>query len=156
MQRRNFLHIAGATVVATTLAGCTGEEEQPRKEGDANDGEQNVAGDSTKTETGPNETMSPTEASTGQKVDVLEDAFYADDYSFGVKGKAKNVSGETLDYVEFKTFFYDSEGTRVAEGLDNHTDVRADTTFTFDSMGMDNVDPETIEEYELQVSTSTY
>lgn len=159
MNRRTYLLTAGSTVAGIALGGCTTEEEPATASGDTG-GASSPAPTAPSTQSAGRSKTATKTAASGSDADmkILSKAFYAGDYgSFGVKGKAENVTDRTLGYVEFLTRYFTADGTRVAEGMDNATDVSKGTTITFDSraMAMD-VDPESIDNWELEVKTADY
>jgi hypothetical protein len=175
--RRRFLTTTAtlSLVGATALAGCAGSEDEPATavQGEANADtatEQSTQSPPQSTTTqqstqSPTQTAPATDSATtpatdqGQsaQVKILEHEFYTDDYGgFGVKGKLKNVSGQTLSYVEVAVKFFDASGKRVAEGLDNMADLGAGQTATFDAMSLASIDPSTIEDYKLTTDVSSY
>lgn len=159
MERRTLLKGIGALVVGgTAVAACSSPEEEGQN--NQNDrvtqkpeGKQTKATESNKA----TQTKKSTSKKSDKKVEILEHDLYTDDYGgFGVKGKAKNVSGGKIESVTIESYYYDAEGTRIAEGSAIANEVKAGTTFTFDSMGLDTIEPEKIEDYELSVSNLDY
>jgi len=145
--RRRFLVLASGATAA--LAGCTDSDDDQRQD-------ENVAGGDGES-SGEAESDSPTQPQ--RKIKILQDEFYEERFNFGVKGTLKNQTDESLSYVEVKAFFYDepnAEGTRLAEGLDNFSDVEAGAKLSFDAMGLDDAEPERIKSYSLQTETSDY
>lgn len=150
MERRNLLKSCGALLSIGTFAGCLGSDESSREEKEVEDGE--VSGQSAEDGGSATETE---ESDT--KVEIVEQEFYTGDYgSFGVKGEAKNVSGEMLEGVTIETYYYDSEDTRLGEGLWTGSDIADGTTFKFDSTGLADVDAEQVDDYEIGVSTTNF
>lgn len=155
MKRRQFVKASGAGIalLTTSLAGCAGEG--------SNDSENVVTGgnggngggnnNNNNKDTTQKSQQSKTTEQSQKKVKVLNHELYTKDYSAGVKGKIKNVSGKELGYVEITVRFFDSEDTRIAEGLDNFSELGAGTTATFDAMYMGQ-EPSKIDSYELEVS----
>lgn len=127
MKRRAYLLTAG-TIATTGIAGCTGGEE-----------------------------IQDADTSTPPLVKILSADSYAESYgSFGVKGKARNQSGERLNSVKITSYYYDENDVRVAEGLDITPNVSAGTTFRYDSAAYADIDPSTISRWELTVGVSDY
>lgn len=164
--RRTFLTAAATLGLAgtTVLAGCAADE--------ADESDNAVTGQANTDTTQPTQTQATTtqqatetdsttttatELEQSDQVKILSHEFYTDDFGgFGVKGKLKNVSDKTLSYVEVSVKFFDASGTRVAEGLDNMTNLAAGTTATFDAIGLAAIDPSTIEDYTLTTDVSSY
>jgi hypothetical protein len=59
-------------------------------------------------------------------------AFYSEEFSSGVRGEVTNTSNSAIPYTGIQVKFYDSEGTRLGEGLDNTSDLGAGETYAFD------------------------
>lgn len=116
----------GAVGVAA-LAGCT-DEDGPSSSGEAS-------------------------GSSGQDIEILSDEWYEEGYNAGVRGEIKNVSGDELSYVQIEANFYDDGGAKIGDGMDNTSDLPADTVYKFDVMYMDT-DAENVADYELSVDVS--
>jgi hypothetical protein len=82
-------------------------------------------------------------------------AFYSEEFSSGVRGEVTNTSDSTISYTEIQVRFYDSDDTRLGEGLDNTTDLGGGETYAFDVPSLltsDEVD--TIASYTITVTDS--
>lgn len=96
-------------------------------------------------------------SSSNNYVKVLSKEMYIKDYgSFGVKGKLKNISSETVENVFVSAKFFDRNGTRIAEGTDNITDLSSGTTATYDAMTLSTTDPEKVQDFRLSVTATNY
>ena len=147
MNRRQCLTLTAA-LAAGSLAGCTGSADAPASSNAGADSSGDADTTATKT---------ATPKPKAEDVEILSHEPYTEEYGgFGVRGEAKNVSGGTLSYVAIETVFLDAEGTQVAEGLDNVTELAADRTWAFDSMAMSTIDPSTVDSYEISVEVNDY
>ncbi|PSP73382.1 hypothetical protein BRC86_09450 [Halobacteriales archaeon QS_3_64_16] len=61
-------------------------------------------------------------------------AYYEEDYSAGVRGEATNTSDDSISYTDIQAKFYDSDGTRLGEALDNASDLGDGETYAFDAI----------------------
>jgi cytoskeletal protein RodZ len=59
-------------------------------------------------------------------------AYYEEDYQSGVRGEITNTSDDEISYTSIEVKFYDDEGTRLGESLDNATDLGAGETYAYD------------------------
>lgn len=172
MQRRSYIGLLAGAGVAS-IAGCAGDPETDDAEGNVNndggDGNSgNSAGGNTDGESSdpteepteaPTEepTEAPTEAPTEESdgLEILEHEWYEDEFSGGVKGIVQNNTGEVLDYVAVEASFFDEEGVKLEDGLDNTTDLDAGTKWRFDAMYLGS-DPSEVADYEIKVSDSPF
>lgn len=140
MNRRQFMTAAAgvSTVGLTALAGCTEETE----------------------ESGSNDPVTPqtftpeqtTTAGSQGDVEILEHEMYEDEYSFGVRGKLENKTDRELLYVEVQARFFDADETRIAEGLDNLSDLGPGTTANFDAVALEG-ESGNVANYEVEVTS---
>lgn len=148
MERRTLLKGVGALIATSGLAGCfSGEtsssDRTKRKAGDGSSG----GSGSTTTEAGTPD----------KKIRIDSQEFYTGDFGeFGVRGEGTNVSGSTIESVTIDTYYLDSEGTRIGEGIWTGSDYKDGTSFKFDSTSISSVEAEKVEDYELKVSVSDY
>lgn len=101
---------------------------------------------------GADGTATPTEG----PVELLEHEWYEEGtFESGVRGLLRNVSGETLSYVEVEVLFLDEDGVHLESGLDNTTELVADRRWRFDVdyLGSDDV---AVADYEIGTSTTAY
>lgn len=144
MQRRKYLAAIGATVSGLTLAGCSEGDSGDSGSGNVNDnGGDNSGGDSNSGNSGSNDQPD---------VELLDHEFYEEDFSSGVRGTAVNNTDSELSYVEANATFFDSEGTRIGDGVDNVTDLAGGREWAFDCLFLGE-DASSIEEYEIEVTT---
>jgi len=68
----------------------------------------------------------------GQKVEILDWSLEESVLGKTVEGKAKNQSGRTIDYVEIKAKFYNSNDNRIGSNYTNLTDFEAGETWEFE------------------------
>lgn len=148
MQRRTF--IATTATAAASIAGLSGclSEESDESSGDANGGNGGGNGNGS-TNTGT------TDGGDSGGLAILEDEFYEEEYSGGVRGIVQNNTGAELSYVGVQAEFLDSEGTRIGEGLDNTTDLSSEQKWQFDAMFLGD-NPEEIDSYNIEVSDSPF
>lgn len=141
MHRRKLLKM-GAAGLAVSVAGCSGDDGSGGDSGggDANNGGGSGDGGSGGAQ-GPND------------VELLEHEFAEQDFGVAVKGRAENVSGGELSYVEAEAVFLDADGVQIGEGLDNVTDLADGRVWEFDCMYLGDADASEIDEYEIGVST---
>lgn len=145
MERRRFLSVAGATVVSMSLAGCGADDEA----------DDEASGDTSGGDGGDGDEASGDGENGGGGLEILEDEYYEEDFSAGVRGTVKNNSDEEIGYVGVQAEFVDSEGTRVGEGLDNTTDLAGGQEWDFDTVALD-ADAEEIDSYNIEVSDSPF
>lgn len=82
-------------------------------------------------------------------------AFYSEDMSSGVRGEVTNTSDSSISYTGIQVKFYDSEGTRLGETLDNASDLGAGKTYAFDAVSLLTGDKlDSIASYTITVSDS--
>lgn len=151
MDRRKFI-TASSTALATILAGCTssGSDPEDREQGSTDGG----SGDDGDRDSGSAGGDGGSESE--QFVDLLEHEWYNDgQYDAGVRGKIKNVSEETLSYVQIDVFFLDSEGTQIGEGVDNTSDLAPGRVLEFEVAYLDT-DADRVEDYEIDTSVTNY
>lgn len=131
MKRRTLFRLTGVTI-ATAIAGCSSEGPEGSTDGGSTEQE--------------------------KRVEILSEEFYVERRSFGVRGTAQNTSSKELALVGIDTFFYNSEGVRIAEGYHVSTDVPPDEKFKYDSRGGPAVDfdPNNIDRYEMEVESDSY
>ena len=158
MERRRFLALTGA-LTTTTLAGCAGDEATDTDSGNVDTtsgggGDTTPATEATQTPP-PTTTAAPETTQSGGALKLLTHDTYEKEYTQGVKGEAKNVSGSVLGYGEIKVVFLDSEGTQVGESLDNVTDLKAGRTWAFDCPYLGS-DWSTVANYEIEASDSPF
>lgn len=148
MERRQFLAVAGATVGAMALAGCGADDEaDDESSGDTGDGGNGGDDNSSGTTDGG--------GGGGGDLEILEDEYYEEDFSAGVRGTVVNNSDSEISYVGVQAEFLDAEGTRVGEGLDNTTDLAGGQEWSFDTAALD-ADAEEIDSYNIEVSDSPF
>lgn len=116
MSRRHWLKVTGGVAGALALAGCSGDTEY--EDGGESDGNSDDSSDS----------------SSDKKLKILNDEWYVEDYTAGVKGTAENVSGDTLGYISIKVKFYDDSDALIESSLDNINDLEAGGKWKFDVM----------------------
>ncbi|WP_126665272.1 FxLYD domain-containing protein [Haloterrigena salifodinae] len=137
-RRKAIVGIGGATTAL--LAGCSGSEDN----GDSASSNGDENGDENGNENGGD----------SGSVEILEheavEAEYGD--SVNIEGKIQNNTGEEQSYIEVSALFYDSEGTRVGDGMDNFNDVADGSTLSFEIVT--TVGSSEYDEYELETSTS--
>jgi len=139
MDRRQFL-IAGASATIA-LAGCIEAQEGEREEGSTD------AGGANGVESGSG---NGEESGSEDPVEILEHEWYHEGaYDAGVSGRAENVSGEELSYVEISVFFLDEEDVQIGESLDNTSDLAAGRVWAFDAKFFDG-DADQVADYEIK------
>ena len=149
MRRRTLLGAVGASITVP-IVGCT-EEEAESAEGSVGDGDEN--GNAENGNDGSSDESSSNNSGGG--LEIVNHEFYTEDFQAGVRGKVANNTGDTLDYVEVKVWFYDEEGTQIGDSLDNTESLDDGTEWAFDAMFLGD-DPETVADYEIEVSDSPF
>ena len=61
-------------------------------------------------------------------------AYYEDEYQSGVRGEITNTSDDEISYTGIEVKFYDDEGTRLGESLDNASDLGAGETYAYEAL----------------------
>lgn len=88
------------------------------------------------------------------KVEILSHQWFEEEYSAGVKGTAKNVSDETLDYVEVSVVFLDDDGAQLDSNFTNTTDLAAGRKWKFEVQYFG--DANEVSNYEISADWNTY
>lgn len=128
--RRHVLKGTAVAVASGGIAGCSEESGSPEASG-AGKGP-TESGSTPSTNGAGNATQEQ------RKVELLNHQSFEEEYQSGVRGKLKNTSGETLDYVEVSVRFYDDEGTRIGENFTNATDLAAGKTWQFEVLFLED------------------
>lgn len=82
-------------------------------------------------------------------------AYYSEDFSSGVKGEVTNITDSTISYTGIEVKFFDSEGTRLGQTLDNATDLGAGKTYAFDAVSLLTSDKKkSVARYTITISDS--
>lgn len=71
-----------------------------------------------------------------------------------VRGLAENTADRELSYVEIQARFFDANGTRVGSGMDNIRNLGPGNSWEFEALCIDCPDPDRLDSYELEVTTS--
>lgn len=129
MNRRKFIAMTGTSIGLASMAGCVDGGE----EGTANGGNGDSGGDA---------------------ITIHDHSLESSALGAKVVGEAENTSGEEQSYVEIQARFFDSEGTRLGEGIDNASDVADGTRFNFEVIS--SVEASQVSDYELEWSTSGF
>jgi len=131
--RRTVLKTSVAAFSGIALAGCSGEESEDSASGsnDNSGSNSNSNGDS---DSGSNSNSNDDK----QEVKIVEHDTYEKEFESGVKGKVKNVSDSTLDYVEVEVKFYDKDGNRLGDNFTNVEELGAGKTWEFKLMFLDD------------------
>lgn len=143
MQRRKFLTVAAASIAG--FSGCISEDEVD----DSSSGDTGGSNDESTGTSGGNDDNE------GSGLVILDEEYYEESYSAGVRGTVQNKTGSELSYVAVQAEFLDAEGTRLGEGLDNTTDLDNEQKWKFDAMFLGD-NPDQIENYEIEVSDSSF
>lgn len=167
MDRRTVITTGGSLLTAA-IAGCSGSEQTERETGgtgdrnntggsressDTNGGNNANGGSGESTTTGENSGPGDTKE---ERVKLVEHKWYQNgQFDSGVTGQLKNVSGQTLSYVEVTIYFIDKEGVQFSESLDNTSELAADRVWEFDAM-FTGEDPSRVDTYEIETSVSNY
>lgn len=67
-----------------------------------------------------------------QLVELVEHEWYEETFGSGVAGRAENISGQELSFVEVEVTFFDEENEQLGEGSDNTSPLEEDDTWEFD------------------------
>jgi hypothetical protein len=177
MERRALIGVVGS-IITTSLAGCSSSEESDYEEG--NTGSENEGGgsadgstdgsssDDSKADTeGSTEAEAETETDTDtstqdepeQLVELVEHELVRNEGEYRtelyVEGEAKNLTSETLSYVEVNVRWYDSEGTQLDTGVDNVTDLQANGSWAF-KVTYIGTDKDKVADYDIATDVSNY
>jgi hypothetical protein len=154
MKRRTFVTTVVSGAAMTAMAGCSGDDSgDSASGGDGGGGDENDGGGSDNTDTSE-PTDSPTPESDEPDVKLLDHEMAWDDTmgSATVKGTVKNTTDSELGYMQVEAKFFDSEDTRVGEGMWNANDVGAGQEVQFETTpAMPDEEPAS---YEVETSTS--
>lgn len=85
---------------------------------------------------------------------VTKQWFYRKQFSTGVRGIIKNVSGSPFEYVEIRAAFYNAQGERIGVGIDHITDLAPGEKWPFEVSYDGSREPSRIVRYTLVVDTS--
>jgi hypothetical protein len=81
-------------------------------------------------------------------------AYYEDEYQSGVRGEITNTSDDEISYTSIEVKFYDDEGTRLGESLDNASDLGAGETYAYEVLSLLTGDKaESVASYTMTVSS---
>jgi len=80
-------------------------------------------------------------------------AYYEEDYSAGVRGEVTNTSDGSISYTDIQVKFYDSDGTRLGETLDNASDLGSGETYAFDAVStLTGDESDSVASYTISIS----
>lgn len=124
MHRRQYLKAAGSVGLAL-VAGCTAS------------GSTDVEGEitvekGTETPAPPYETDFEGAFTETRAVQFADAGAIRDDYTVRLQGVVANASDTTLRYVEVRGYFYDSDGVRLGDSLDNTMDLAPGERWEYD------------------------
>lgn len=183
MDRRSYMKAIGAGAAGFVgLAACTsedsstdtddrkrrtvgGKETRTDKKTQQTQTEQSQADKKTETakkqspqaETAVKTTQTSTGSGSDTQVKLLSEEFYTAEYGgFGVKGEAKNVSGEDLMSITINTYYFDSDGTRFAQGMHIANEVQAGVTYEYDSSALSMDGADKVDHYEIEVEVMDF
>jgi len=63
-------------------------------------------------------------------------AFYEEEFSSGVRGELTNTTDDAISYTEVTAKFYNDEGTRLGDSLDNVSDLGGEETYAFEVLSL--------------------
>ncbi|WP_254532386.1 FxLYD domain-containing protein [Natrinema gelatinilyticum] len=170
MKRRKIL-ISGAALVS--VAGCAETETSDQEPDDTDDSDSNTSDQESSVTIDSNENTSDPESGDtddsnssnssgdgngsggngGDFVELQNHEWYEEDYSGGVRGKLKNISGEELGSVTVSVYFLNSDGTQLDEGIDFTNNLAADQVWEFDATFQGN-DPSRVADYEIETTVT--
>lgn len=143
MQRRQFI-VTTAITTTGLLAGCTSSENN----GDTASGGNDSSGDGDSGDGGESE----------KDIEIVEHELVRENEgeaseSVSVQGIVKNVSGDSLSYVEVEAKFYDDSDTLLDSFMDNVNDLGdgEEWQFSVDYPGMGE-DARAVASYEITAS----
>lgn len=167
MKRRQLMKYGGLAVAGIVgLTACTSDDNSTNADdrqkravdGGSTDTQNTQTAEQTAKQTAT-QTASPepTPTQSNKDVKLLSQEFYTADYGgFGVRGKAKNVSGEKLMSVTINTYYFDAEGTRFAQGTHIANEVQAGVTYQYDSSALTMEGAENVDHYEIDVEVMDF
>ena len=143
--RRKFVLATGTALMSVSLAGCADDGEEPA---DEDTGE--IEGDET-------EEDEPEEESNGEEEDtdgleIVEHELVEEEFSVEVQGIVRNNGDDVESYVQVDVIFYDSDGTRIDNGISNTSDLAPDEDWAFSVLTTEDADD--IDEYDISVTDS--
>lgn len=154
MKRRQFVKggLGIVSIATTTIAGCSGssDDSEVTDSGNANGGDSSSGSTDSKSDKSDD-----SGGKSNKKLKLINHEFYEEEYSAGVKGEVKNISGKQLGYVGVQIKFLDGEGTRIGEGLANTTELPAGSKWAFDAPALVS-EPDKIEDYKIEVGTTPF
>lgn len=146
MNRRTFIATMGASMGTMTLAGCADEASDTSS---GSSGTENNNGDTS------DGSSSKTTNESKPKVEILSHETYSGEYgSSGVKGTVINNSDSEIASVEISVKFFDSEGTRIGEGVDYASDLGAGKKYDFKAEFLKT--EKEFDDYEIEASGSSF
>ena len=149
MRRRKYLQLIGSGGIAPPFAGCA-EEETDEAEGSVE--AEDSGEDESESDSGSEE---GDEGDSEGGLEIVEHQFYEEEFQAGVEGIVANNTGNTLDYVEVKAWFYDEDGTQIDDSLDNTENLEDGQQWAFDVILL-QAEPEEVADYEIEVSDSPF
>lgn len=167
MNRRRFVTTVASGVAVTLLAGCTEEDTGDTETGgggtpedDANGGDTTTEDEGTTEPEGDGGDETTTEGDGGDEtttsqpdIELVDHTMeYDDTMGATVVGTVRNTTDSEMSYMQVQARFFDSEETRVGEGLWNASDVAAGTEVSFETTpAMVDSEPAS---YEVETSTT--
>lgn len=158
MDRRTYLALCG-TALTSALAGCGTSSSDPgdRQQGTTDDASSDDASGSTDDETGSTDDGGDAGGEPEQRLELLDHEWYHEsEFEAGVRGTAKNVSDESIDYAEVQVYFLDSEGRQIGDWLDNTNDLAAGREWAFDVSVFGDAEPSEVDSYEIETSADVF
>lgn len=140
----------GVGGITLPLAGCT-DEESSETDGSVDADDSNSGGSGSD----GSDSESDDREDDRSGLEIVEHQFYEDEFQAGVEGIVANNTGDTLDYVEVKGWFYNDEGTQIDDSMDNTENLEDGQEWAFDVMLL-QADPEEVADYELEASDSPF
>lgn len=140
MHRRKFVCATSTVLMSVSLAGCADEDDEPVDE-----------------DTGEIEGDQPEEESNGEQEDtdgleIVEHELVEEEFSVEVQGIVRNNGDDVESYVQVDVIFYDSDGTRIDNGISNTSDLTPDEDWAFSVLTTEDADD--IDEYDISVTDS--
>lgn len=142
---------SGEDGATTTASSGEGEETTTAAATESSSGD---SGESASISDSGDTDVSIREASVDDGLSLDSATFYLEDggFSAGVRGEVTNTSDSSIGYMEVNTLFYDSDGNRLGDGLDNLNEFQAGETYKYDALYFGTNDASEIASYNIEVT----
>lgn len=152
MDRRKFLCATSTAMIPVALAGCADDEPADEDTGEINGDE--PAGETSEESNGEQdeEESEVQDEEDADGLEIVEHELVEEEFSVEVQGIVRNNGSDVESYVQVDVIFYDSDGTRIDNGMSNTSDLTPDEEWAFSVLTTEDADD--IAEYDISVTDS--